>query len=259
MSQPGGAPARRLPLVIGSGVVLAAALIAIAVGVNRASNAVAPGTSPSASSTPTASASASASASVIPFADCSTATFGSALQPLHPPANVHQYPTQPGVSIDTTKLYEATITTAKGAIVLCLQPDLATYTVNNFVTLARNHFYDGIPFHRVVASFVDQAGDPNCIGNVPPAPATPGAGCGSGGPGYAFTDETVRQNYTAGCVAMANSGANTNGSQFFICIADDSSLGKKYNLFGHVQSGLDIAKQIVQGDVMQTVTVQEQQ
>ena len=259
MSQPGRVPPRRLPLVIGSGVVLAAAIIAAAVGINRASNAVAPGASPSASSTPTASASPSASASVIPFADCSTATFGPALQPLNPPSNVHVYTAQPAVSIDPTKLYEATITTAKGPIVLCLQPSLATLTVNSFVTLARNHFYDGIPFHRVVASFVDQAGDPNCVGNVPPAPATPGPGCGSGGPGYSFMDEPVRQNYTAGCVAMANSGVNTNGSQFFICIADDSSLGKKYNLFGHVQSGLDVAKQIVQGDIMQTITVTEQQ
>ena len=259
MSQPGRVPPRRLPLVIGSGVVLAAAIIAAAVGVNRASNAVAPGASPSPGSTPTASASPSATASVIPFADCSTATFGPALQPLNPPSDVHVYAGQPGVSIDPTKLYEATITTAKGAIVLCLQPSLATLTVNNFVTFARNHFYDGIPFHRVVASFVVQAGDPNCIGNVPPAPATPGTGCGSGGPGFSFMDEPVRQNYTAGCVAMANSGANTNGSQFFICIADDSSLGKQYNLFGHVQSGLDVAKQIVQGDIMQTVTVTEQQ
>jgi cyclophilin family peptidyl-prolyl cis-trans isomerase len=259
MSQPGGVPPRRLPMVIGSGVVLAAAIIAVAVGVNRASNAVAPGTSPSASSTPTASASASASASVIAFSDCSTATFGPALQPFNPPASVHAYTRQPAVSIDPTKLYQATITTAKGAIVLCLQPSLATLTVNNFVTLARNHFYDGIPFHRVVANFVVQAGDPNCIGNVPPAPATPGPGCGSGGAGYSFVDEPVRQNYTTGCVAMANSGANTNSSQFFICIADDSTLAKKYNLFGQLQSGLDVAKLIVQGDVMQTVTVKEQQ
>jgi cyclophilin family peptidyl-prolyl cis-trans isomerase len=149
------------------------------------------------------------------------------------------------MQIDTTKLYEATIATARGNIVLCLQPDLAPITVNNFVTLARNHFYDGLKFHRVVASFVVQGGDP--------------LGTGNGGPGYKFNDEPVHQQYSLGALAMANSGVNTNGSQFFICIADDTTkLQPLYNLFGQVTSGLAVAQAIQQGDVMTSVTVTQQ-
>jgi cyclophilin family peptidyl-prolyl cis-trans isomerase len=252
-------PRNRLLLEIGAGVVLAAAVVAIALGVNRASTV---GTTPP---TPSGSAAASSAASASPStapvnADCSTATFGATLQPLNPPANVHVYPAPPAMTIDVSKLYQATITTAKGNIVICLAPQLAPITVNNFVTLARNHFYDGIPFHRVVAGFVDQAGDPNCIGYVPAPPATPSGACGQGGPGYQFKDEPVKGNYTQGCLAMANSGANTNGSQFFICIADDSaSLKPLYNLFGNVSSGMSVAQLIAQGDLMQSITVQQQQ
>ena len=138
------------------------------------------------------------------------------------------------MQIDTTKLYRVTITTARGPIVLCLQPDLAPVTVNNFVVLARNHFYDGLKFHRVVAGFVVQGGDPQ--------------GTGAGGPGYQFDDEPVRQQYVLGALAMANSGKNTNGSQFFICIADDTtSLAPSYNLFGKVAAGIDVAQKIVAG------------
>ncbi|MBJ7595441.1 MAG: peptidylprolyl isomerase [Candidatus Dormibacteraeota bacterium] len=159
---------------------------------------------------------------------------------------MHVYSAAPPTQIDASKLYKVTITTAKGAIVLCLQPTLAPATVNSFVVLARNHFYDGLKFHRVVAGFVVQGGDPQ--------------GTGSGGPGFQFTDEPVRQQYVLGAVAMANSGKNTNGSQFFICIADDTaSLQPLYNLFGKVSSGIDVAQKIAQGDVMQTVTVAQQQ
>ena len=255
-----------LPLVISAGIAVVAALVAIAVGVNHAANVgvnrSTPTASPSQSGSPSAapSPSPSSSPSIVPYADCSTATFGAALQPLNPPADVHTYSSPPPMTIDTTKLYEATITTAKGSIVLCLQPNLAPNTVNVFVTLARNHFFDGIPFHRVVSGFVIQGGDPNCIGNVPSPPASPSASCGSGGPGFSFNDEPVMQRYTQGCVAEANSGKNTNGSQFFICTADDSStLQNLYNLFGHVQSGMDVALKIQQGDVMQSITVAQQQ
>jgi len=150
------------------------------------------------------------------------------------------------MTINTAHLYLATIATSRGNIVLCLQPQLAPTTVNNFVTLARNKFYDGLTFHRVVAGFVIQGGDPQ--------------GNGSGGPGYKFNDEPVRGQYVIGAVAMANSGANTNGSQFFIDIADDTAqLQPIYNLFGNVQSGQAVANSIQQGDVMTSVTVQEQQ
>ena len=264
MSQPRG-NGTNYPLVISAGIVVVAAVIAIVVGVNHAANVGVNRATPSpslatAAATASPSGSASASPSLVPFADCSTATFGSPLQPVNPPADVHKYSAPPPMTIDTTKLYEATITTARGNIVLCLQPQLAPNTVNVVVTLIRNHFYDGIPFHRVVSGFVIQGGDPNCVGNVPAAPATPAAGCGSGGPGFTFNDEPVKQKYVQGCLAMANSGANTNGSQFFICTADDSSqLQNLYNLFGKVQNGMNVALQIQQGDVMQSVTVTEQQ
>ena len=139
------------------------AIVAIAFGVNNASSPLPAVVSPTPTAVvPTPSATPSPTAApTIPFADCSTATFGPVLAPLNPPASVHTYAAAPAMTIDTSKLYQATIVTAKGDIVLCLQPDLAPNTVNVFVTLARNHFYDGIPFHRVVAGFVVQGGDPD--------------------------------------------------------------------------------------------------
>jgi cyclophilin family peptidyl-prolyl cis-trans isomerase len=249
---------RQLPFIIAATATLMVAAIAGAVALDHADSNTPVGT---ATATPSASASASATPTpaIIAYADCSTATFGPALAALNPPSDIHVYSAEPAMTIDQSKLYEATIVTAKGDIVLCLQPDLAPHTVNNFVTLARNGFYNGIPFARVVSGFVIQTGDPTCIGNVPAAPATPGGSCGSGGPGYSFNDEPVHEKYVDGCVAMANGGANTNGSQFFICSADDTSqLTLSYNLFGQVVSGLDVVQKIVQGDVMESVTVVEQ-
>jgi peptidyl-prolyl cis-trans isomerase B (cyclophilin B) len=257
MSEPRGGQTR-LPLVIGSGAIVVIAIVAIAFGVNSASAplpAVATATPTAKAPTPTPSPTA---APTIAYADCSIAKFGSVLAPINPPASVHTYSAAPAVTINASKLYQATILTAKGSIVLCLQPDLAANTVNVFVTLARNHFYNGIPFHRVVAGFVIQGGDPNCIGHVPASPATPSATCGNGGPGFAFNDEPVHQSYVDGCVAMANGGANTNGSQFFICTANDSTLPKSYNLFGKVESGMPVALKIVQGDIIKSITVREQ-
>jgi cyclophilin family peptidyl-prolyl cis-trans isomerase len=125
-----------------------------------------------------------------------------------------------------------------------LDPALAPNTVNNFVTQARNGFYDGLIFHRVVPEFVIQGGDPE--------------GTGRGGPGYKFADEPVRGEYTLGAVAMANAGPDTNGSQFFICIDDcTSKLAKSYNLFGYVTSGIDVAQATQVGDVMRSVVVTE--
>jgi cyclophilin family peptidyl-prolyl cis-trans isomerase len=186
-------------------------------------------------------------ASLTPIAghtSCTGHRFGAALAPLNAPANIHVYSAAPPMQIDATKLYEATITTNRGVMVLCLDPKLAPLSVNNFVALARNHFYDKLTFHRVVAGFVIQGGDP--------------AGDGSGGPGYSFKDEPVKGDYTDGCVAMANAGPNTNGSQFFICIADDTRLPKSYNLFGSVDRGLEVAHATQVGDVMTTVTVAAQ-
>jgi cyclophilin family peptidyl-prolyl cis-trans isomerase len=236
-------PAQRLPFSLGAGALLVGVLVVAIIFINKANGPSTAATIPAAS--PSASASASAAAQV-PYADCAAATFGAPLAPLGQPADVHKYSAPPPMTIDTSKLYEATITTARGTILLCLQPSLAPNTVNNFVTLARNHFYDGLTFHRVVASFVIQGGDP--------------AGNGNGGPGYKFNDEPVKQQYVQGALAMANSGANTNGSQFFICIVDDTSkLQPLYNLFGKVVTGLDVATATVQGDVMTSVTVTQQQ
>ena len=154
------------------------------------------------------------------------------------------YPQAPAMTIDTQKIYCAGINTNRGLIVLELDPQLAPNTVNNFVFLAQHHFYDGLTFHRVVPGFIIQAGDPK--------------GNGSGGPGYKFNDEPVKGNYTLGTVAMANAGPNTNGSQFFICTADDTQkLQKQYNLFGRVVSGLNVAQMIQgPGDAPNTKNIQ---
>jgi cyclophilin family peptidyl-prolyl cis-trans isomerase len=148
------------------------------------------------------------------------------------------------MQIDTDKLYDVTISTAKGDIVMELDPQLAPKTVNNFVALARSGYYNGLTFHRVVPDFVIQGGCPE--------------GTGRGGPGYQFEDEPVKGDYIEGAVAMANAGPNTNGSQFFICTVDDRfKLEKKYNLFGYVMKGMSVAKQIKPGDKMDTVQVVE--
>jgi len=149
---------------------------------------------------------------------------------------------KPEQVIDPSKRYRAVITTEKGDIELALDPSRAPKTVNNFVFLAQEGYYDGLTFHRVVDDFVIQGGCPE--------------GSGRGGPGYRFEDEPVQGEYTAGAVAMANSGPNTNGSQFFICSVDDRhKLGKQYNLFGQVVKGMDVVESIKAGDVMRKVTV----
>jgi peptidyl-prolyl cis-trans isomerase B (cyclophilin B) len=150
----------------------------------------------------------------------------------------------PPFEIDESTVYEVTISTDKGDIVMDLDPQLAPQSVNNFVVNARNGFYDGLSFHRVVPEFVVQGGDPE--------------GTGRGGPGYRFADEPVKGEYTLGAVAMANAGPDTNGSQFFICIDDcRRKLDKLYNLFGYVTSGIEVAQAIQVGDVMRSVTVAE--
>jgi peptidyl-prolyl cis-trans isomerase B (cyclophilin B) len=146
--------------------------------------------------------------------------------------------------IDPDRRYQATITTDRGDIVIDLDPSRAPASVNNFVFLAREGFYDGLTFHRVVDDFVIQGGCPE--------------GSGRGNPGYRFNDEPVIGDYEAGAVAMANSGPNTNGSQFFICTVDDrQKLARSYNLFGKVVSGMDVVTSVRQGDVMRSVKVTE--
>ncbi|HTW05942.1 MAG TPA: peptidylprolyl isomerase [Acidimicrobiales bacterium] len=138
----------------------------------------------------------------------------------------------PPMCIDVNHRYSAEMVTSKGTIVLALDAIGAPLTVNNFVFLARYHYYDGIVFHRVIPGFVLQGGDP--LGN------------GTGGPGYRFADELPRPGrYELGSLAMANSGPNTNGSQFFIISGSAGvSLPPKYSLFGKAVKGLDVVTAI---------------
>jgi len=148
----------------------------------------------------------------------------------------------PGVLPDAQiKNKKAVIVTAKGTIEFDLLSTEAPKTVSNFIYLSNLKFYDNLTFHRVEANFVIQGGDPK--------------GNGTGGPGYQFPDEPVVGDYKAGTVAMANSGADTNGSQFFICLEDLPTLPKKYNRFGQVTKGMDVVKKIAVGDKIQSITI----
>ncbi len=151
----------------------------------------------------------------------------------------------PAMEIDTKRHYTATIATGKGSIELDLYPQHAPKTVNNFVFLARQGFYDGVPFHRVIPNFVIQGGDPT--------------GTGSGGPGYSFADEVVGNplKHELGVLSMANAGPNTNGSQFFITRAPQPHLNGKHTVFGKVAKGQDVVLAIEEGDRMERITILE--
>jgi peptidylprolyl isomerase len=144
------------------------------------------------------------------------------------------YTQAPALEIDPQKQYQATLSTSKGDVVIELFSDKTPHTVNNFVFLAKRHFYDNTIFHRVIKGFMIQGGDP--------------AGSGSGGPGYTFPDEPFDGNYTRGTVAMANAGPDTNGSQFFI-MQDDMALPKNYVIFGKVTAGMEVVDQIANASV----------
>lgn len=151
----------------------------------------------------------------------------------------------PPMCIDVDKRYSAEMVTSHGTLRIALDPIAAPKTVNNFVFLARYHYFDGIIFHRIIPGFVLQGGDPQ--------------GTGTGGPGYRFEDELPSAGrYQLGSLAMANAGPNTNGSQFFITIDDCTrKLDKLYNLFGYVTEGMDVAKSIAVGDKMTSVKIAE--
>jgi peptidyl-prolyl cis-trans isomerase B (cyclophilin B) len=145
--------------------------------------------------------------------------------------------------IDVNKKYTATIKTAKGDLVLELYPKDAPVTVNSFVSLAKKSFYNGLTFHRVIPGFMAQGGDPT--------------GTGTGGPGYKFQDEFSQRTHVAGSLSMANSGANTNGSQFFICYAPQPHLNGKHTVFGQLTQGMDVLTKLVNGDKMIEVVITE--
>jgi cyclophilin family peptidyl-prolyl cis-trans isomerase/cell division protein FtsB len=150
--------------------------------------------------------------------------------------NTQKYPSAPAMTIDTSKTYTATVKTTTGSFVITLNAKAAPTTVNNFVFLANKGFYHCVIFHRVIPNFMDQTGDPT--------------GTGSGGPGYSIKDElpaTASPQYPLGSVAMANSGPNTGGSQFFIVTGSEGeSLQPNYSLFGSVTSGMSVVDTINQ-------------
>ena len=157
-----------------------------------------------------------------------------------------QYNAAPEMKVDANTDYTATITTNRGDIKVQLFAAEAPKTVNNFVFLAREGFYDGITFHRVISDFMVQAGDPT--------------GTGTGGPGYKFADEpgALRLRHDApGILSMANAGPNTNGSQFFITHVQTPWLDGKHGVFGRVVEGHDVVNAIRQGDKMTKVTIGE--
>lgn len=154
-----------------------------------------------------------------------------------------QWDTPPDMQIDAANAYSATIITDKGTIEVELFAEAAPLTVNNFVFLAREGFYDGIGFHRVIPDFMVQGGDPT--------------GSGMGGPGYRFADEFDNNphQHERGSLSMANSGPATNGSQFFICHGAQPHLNGRHTVFGKVTEGLDVVDAIAQGDDMTSVTI----
>jgi peptidylprolyl isomerase len=167
-----------------------------------------------------------------------------------------QYASAPPMLIDTNKKYTATVKLAKGGeFVIRLYPDKAPVTVNSFVFLARQGYFDGVTFHRVLEGFMAQGGDPT--------------GTGGGGPGYEFANEDSDLTFDkAGVVAMANAGRDTNGSQFFITFGPTPHLNGGYTIFGQVTSGMDVVNGLrprdpddlpdYAGDAIETVTISEQ-
>jgi cyclophilin family peptidyl-prolyl cis-trans isomerase len=151
--------------------------------------------------------------------------------------NYQTWANPPELTIDKNKNYQAVLKTDYGNIQIDLNTKDTPITSNNFIFLARNKFYDGTIFHRVIKGFMIQGGDPK--------------GDGTGGPGYKFEDEKFVGEYTRGTVAMANSGPNTNGSQFFI-MHQDYQLRKNYVIFGHVTSGIDVVDKIASAEVTQS-------
>ncbi len=149
------------------------------------------------------------------------------------------------MSVDTSKKYVATFETSKGTIVADLFVKDAPKTVNNFVFLAKEGFYDGTVFHRVIPDFMIQGGDPT--------------GSGRGGPGYRFEDETKGNpnKHMQGSLSMANAGPNTNGSQFFITHVATDWLNGKHTVFGKVKTGQDIVDAVKQGDTISAVKIEE--
>lgn len=180
-----------------------------------------------------------------------------AQQPGQPQSSgIPQWASAPAMQIDTSKQYTAEVKMAKGGqFTIALHADKAPITVNSFVFLAREGFFDGVTFHRVLDGFMAQGGDPT--------------GSGGGGPGYKFVNEDSDLTFDrAGVVAMANAGRDTNGSQFFITFAPAEFLNGGYTIFGQVVEGMDVVNGITRrdpqknpnfsGDVIESITIFEE-
>ena len=154
-----------------------------------------------------------------------------------PEVKIMQWDSPPPMTIDANKQYTATIETEKGNLVLELFAKDVPVTVNNFVFLAREGYYDGSTFHRVIPGFMTQGGDPT--------------GTGRGGPGYKFNDEFTEHTHIAGTLSMANAGPNTNGSQFFITYAPQRGLDGKHTVFGQLKEGMDVLESLTPRDPSQ--------
>lgn len=168
------------------------------------------------------------------------------MMPVNPADRDGMYSAPPAMEIDPAKTYVATISTAKGNIVINLFAEKVPNTVNNFVFLARQGFYDSTTFHRVIADFMAQGGDPT--------------GTGGGSPGYRFPDEfhPDLKHDRPGILSMANSGPGTNGGQFFITHKETPWLDGKHAVFGEVTEGMDVVLSIAIGDVIESVTITEE-
>lgn len=187
-------------------------------------------------STPAASSASTPAATTPAVTTLGPVPSGYTLVPFVSSKPVYAFASEPARTLKDGVNYYALIDTSKGQMLADLYETQTPVTVNNFVTLARNHFYDGILFHRVLNGFMGQTGDPNTLD------VSKKATWGQGGPGYSFPDE-IRQGLkfdAPGELAMANSGPNTNGSQFFITFAAAPFLDGKYNLFGKLVSGQDV-------------------
>jgi peptidyl-prolyl cis-trans isomerase B (cyclophilin B) len=159
--------------------------------------------------------------------------------------SIKQWDQPPAMQIDPQKIYRVRIETNRGAVELDLYPEHAPKTVNNFVFLVREGFYDGVVFHRVINDFMIQGGDPT--------------GTGRGGPGYRFDDEFEGNplRHEKGVLSMANAGPNTNGSQFFITHSPQPHLNGRHTVFGKVIGGMDVVDAIRQGDRIELATISE--
>ena len=169
---------------------------------------------------------------------------GQASEPEPAPApKPRTYSVPPPMKIDTSKQYTATIETEEGKLVLELFASDVPITVNNFVFLAREGFYDDTTFHRVITGFMAQGGDPT--------------GTGTGNPGYSFADEFTQHTHVTGALSMANAGPNTNGSQFFITYTPQHGLDGKHSVFGQLIEGMDVLENTKAGSAIIRITIEE--